>query len=604
MLAPMSLALCLTYQESGVIVVKPYDNARIICVVVLGIMLWKAMSRHYSVMVTPRTRLFEMLAALAVSMIFTIGQPISDSGVLVFSKIIFAQSVEYQITKSVSLLVLLIALIGNTVWIWTLISLLFGKLDEYSSGNVLGISCKSIGIPLVVLILLLCWMPYIVIWFPGAITSDQSNQLAQFFGYGDVPLTDRFPFFVGIVFSSLYKIGNCVDSSGITGIFLISLLQIFVSLFVCVTILRWIYILSQSRLIRVFSVAFFALFPLVPIYTISVGKDGLHAFLLALFCMQLFLFLESKQRSLPESKIYTPWAISIVALLVVLTRNNGIFLAVPSLLVLAPITKKREIINIVGIILVASIVWMRVLVPSFGVANFGSREVLSIPAQIVGANLSAGQKIDGNTKSILENSYSASLKKVGASYVPDISDPSKGLLAVDEEDRSSTMSYCMAAFTVFREHPLTSIVAVFRTTMNMYPATPGTYWYEDCPYFCDPHDSFAAAGWCPSAKSLYEKDGSKLNTTFRNALYILHRSFPLSVLYTPGTYFILLVILYCYTFSKNRIRVGIVCSALPLVFLETVLFAAPCGSIRYALPLIFSLPFVLMLFEYAKNIEG
>ena len=139
--------------------------------------------------------------------------------------------------------------------------------------------------------------------------------------------------------------------------------------------------------------------------------------------------------------------------------------------------------------------------------------------------------------------------------------------------------------------------------MSMYPGTPGTYWYEDCPYFCNPRDGFSASGWCPSAEALSEKDDSAVNMGLRNMLYVLHSTFPLSSLYTPGSYFVLLVILYGYVLSKRKGRLAAACSMLPLVVLEAVLFAAPCGSVRYALPLVFSLPFALLLFERASYCE-
>lgn len=133
--------------------------------------------------------------------------------------------------------------------------------------------------------------------------------------------------------------------------------------------------------------AFLALFPLVPTYTISIGKDGLHAFLLALLCLQTFLFVMARHRTIPNGRIYSPLAIAIVSLLVAFTRNNGIFLVVPPLAVLAIATRDRRIIAVTAAVVIASFAWMRVIIPSLGVQSFGSKEALSIPAQIVGANL-------------------------------------------------------------------------------------------------------------------------------------------------------------------------------------------------------------------------
>ena len=602
LLVPMSIALCVSYGTGGVLAVKPYDPVRIIALMLLGVLLWKTVHNEA---VPARTRLSGIWSSVIIALVLTIGQPLAESDGLVFSTIRFEQSIQYGLNGFVLAAIYALVFIGNFAWVWSAVSTLFLAIDNASSSDGTAVEpSEPMSGWLVALILVLCWLPYLIVWFPGAITSDQSNQLAQFFGYGGVPLTDRFPFLVGIVYSGMYRFGLLFDASGLFGIFLMTLLQIGVAVFVCVEIIRWIQLLSRSRAIRILPVVFFALFPLVPTYVVSIGKDGLHAFLLALFCLQVYLYIESGCRDLPESRVYSPWAIALVAILVCLTRNNGIFLVVPPLLVLAAFAGRRKMWLVTCSVLLVTLVWMRVLVPCMGVANFGSREVLSIPAQIVGANLSANTEIDSDTRSVLDRSYSKSLEEVGANYSPTISDPSKSLLALDEKGHATTAEYCMAALRLVREHPLTSIAAVLRTTMSMYPGTPGTYWYEDCPYFCNPKDGFSASGWCPSAEALSERDDGAVNMGFRNVLYVLHRTFPLSVLYTPGSYFVLLVVLYGYVLSKRKGRLAAACSMLPLVVLEAVLFAAPCGSVRYALPLVFSLPFALLLFERAGYCEA
>lgn len=216
-----------------------------------------------------------------------------------------------------------------------------------------------------------------------------------------------------------------------------------------------------------------------------------------------------------------------------------------------------------------------------------------------------GNAIDDGTRAVLERSYSVGLDVVGERYDPDLSDRSKELLVVGEPGHASTGAYCRAALQLFHEHPLTSFVAACRTTMNLYPAISGSYWSEDFPYFCAQNDTYAMPGWCPSAGTLSRRGGNEVTTFFRNALIYLHRSFPLSIAYTPGTYFFVLTVLYCYMLSHRNdgsgIRLGIVCGTLPLVMLEAVLIAAPCGSVRYALPLMFSLPFLLLMFEMTAH---
>lgn len=133
-----------------------------------------------------------------------------------------------------------------------------------------------------------------------------------------------------------------------------SVLQLVISLFMSTTIVHWTQLLSDSRLVRGFSLAFLALLPLVPTYAISIGKDVPHAFHLALLCQQTLLFIESGYRELLSSRICSPLAIAAVSLLVEFTRNNGIFSGMPPL--------------------VASFALMRMFIPSLGIPSFGPRE--------------------------------------------------------------------------------------------------------------------------------------------------------------------------------------------------------------------------------------
>lgn len=617
--AALSLAMCVTYTADGTIAIMPYDPARIIALIAFGIVLWKAISGcRQSGKGTMR---MAVVAAIILSAVLSIGCPIEEANRLVFTAVTIDNGTRFDIGIGTLALIYTLVLVGNAGWIWASVTLLFGKLDaiaspgrtachmqhggmpEHDEDAATALACQHsvMNTPTIAIILLLCWLPYLIVWFPGAITADQNYQLASMFRYGGVPLTDKFPYLVGIVYASLYRLGTLLDASGILGIFLMSLLQLVISLFVCTTIVHWIQLLSDSRFVRGFSLAFLALFPLVPTYTISIGKDGLHAFLLALLCLQAFLFIESKHRALPSSRICSPLAIAIVSLLVAFTRNNGIFLVVPPLVVIAIATGDRRVIATVVAVVIVSFAWMRMVIPSLGVPSFGPRETLTIPAQIVGANLSEGNDVDSETRAVLERSYSVGLDVVSEQYDPDLSDHSKDLLVVGESGHATVGEYCRAALRIFHEHPLTSFVAVCRTTMSLYPATSGSYWSEDFPYFCSKDDTYSMPGWCPSAAMLSERGGNAITTFFRNALVFLHRAFPLSIAYTPGTYFFVLVLLYCYMLSHDDydsgIRLGIVCGTLPLVMLEAVLAAAPCGSVRYALPLMFSLPFLLMMFE-------
>ncbi|MDD6694369.1 MAG: DUF6020 family protein [Olsenella sp.] len=640
--ALVGVAVSTSYSPDGTVLVSPFDLPSELAVLLALPLLWRALfgAPGEGAGGAGRSRLtpWSCVTSAVLALTVFLGRPIDEGGMLRFRSVVFASGMEaYELPGTAGFLVWsLLVLAGDLVLCWCLVRLAFDGLRalaarsrsavaekdvapdgpaaihgsaaaEAADGSLAG-ARRALGPLTIALVLLLAWLPYLVAWFPGTVTSDQSIQLAQFFGYAGHTMDTHYPFFVAVVFGNLYRLGTLVDPSGWTGILLMTLVQLACALLSLTEVCLWVERLRGRGRAFHLALAFCALFPLIPVYVVSIGKDGVHAFLVALLCLQLYLAATvgrgeaagpgvrlGADGHVEGSWLFSPWALLANGVLVSLTRNNGVFLVGFGLLVLLLLTRRREVAATLAATLAAFACWTYAVVPACGVEVLGPAEALSLPMQVVAANLHADAELDAGSREVLERSFSVPLDEVAGLYNPLVSDPVKNHVVVGEKDAASVGEFCSVALGLAREHPLTSFVAAARTTMSVYPFTLGTYYLEDKPYFNSPDDAHAALGWFASVDEIPEHVARPLAVAGTTLLKVARTTLPLSILYTPGTYFWLLVVLLGFALDEGRLRGATFCAVSPLVMLETVLVAAPCGSVRYALPLAYSLPLLMLL---------
>ncbi len=601
----MGIALGTRYNSDSTILVDSYGLATQLITIIAAYIFWKLSFDKGFLPDISRNSLWTIVCTAVLALVLFIYRPIDEGGMLWYQAITFPEGIKLDTTRSFIYWSIML-LIGDCCLCWAITCLAFAGIKKIGQAfNQAGEreEEKPISGRIIVLVLLIAWLPYLIVWFPGTLTTDQSHQIAQMIGYGGLELTDQYPFLVGLVYLSLYRLGLLFDPSGWSGILLMTLLQLAVALLVFYEVVRWIQIASRSRRVTMLALAFFALFPLIPVYIVSIGKDGLHAMLVTLLCLQVYLFVKDQRASLPSGKIYSSAAIALNCVFVSLTRSNGIFLAVFALIAAYIATKSRKVIITLLTLCTAFVAWTMVIVPACGVKNNGVTEALSLPLQVVSANLRAGSELDDNSRNVLDRSFSENLDVVADLYTPTIADPTKRLLVVGKEGSATTAEFCSVALRLCIQHPLTSITGALKTTMSLYPFTLGTFWHEDSPYYSLPSETWALSGWFDSSDEIGERSEAPLVEPSVVFLKGVHETLPLSILYTPGTYFWIIVCIVGFVLNERHFREvstgAIMASIMPLILLEGVLFAAPCGSVRYALPLVYCVPIYLL---YMKDL--
>lgn len=448
-----------------------------------------------------------------------------------------------------------------------------------------------------------CWMIYFILLFPGSIPTDTSRQLAQFFGAEGTVLDNHFPYFTSLVFGLLFQLGTLISNDGIASVALMSGFQIALGVYVYGTIALWINRLKAPKWLAILSIAFFSLFPLFPSHALTISKDYVHACIFSLFALQLILYSKSKNAPGTIGTTLTSMpTICITATLLCLTRNNGVFVAVPTLIILAAAFRTKTALAACAVSVALFVSWQSVVLPSLGVLPGETREALSVPAQIIGRYYANGYQPTEDMQRALERSITVNPNELAERYNPELSDDSKAAIKTDET--FSAASYVSVALHMGLEHPGSALSATLNTTFGFwYPFNLGSYWPLECvPYYPTRDDAYALPdSWFSGSGWIDRWNDDRLPIT--EQLQRLRTGTALvTFLYRPGTYIWLILLIITYALTR-RMRKRQLIALTPFLLLLLTLLAGPCASLRYSLPFIFSMPLFFLAIQPAKQPE-
>ncbi len=172
------------------------------------------------------------------------------------------------------------------------------------------------------LIIFALWTPYFLAFFPGILNSDTSDQLNQ--ALGGAGLNNHHPVLIAGFISLFAHLGLLISDNYYVAIALVTLAQMTVSAIVLGYVSSWLIARFNIPKLELLTVVFFGIFPVVPYFIVTIGKDTLFALSVILFAVKIYDFVVSRGASLQKWMGFMTF--SLVALLVIFTRNNGIYL--------------------------------------------------------------------------------------------------------------------------------------------------------------------------------------------------------------------------------------------------------------------------------------
>lgn len=536
---------------------------------------------------------------------------IKQNGWFIFLSIIFSIfiTIGYSYNKMnnwdlcfsnyIFLIITIVKIIGYTF----LFNLIINKLDDFISKNKKDIKLSSKlkkifeekPMLMSATIILICWLPYIIAFFPAILSPDPSFQIKQFFGietkYLDYTIqyengstiTNHHPVVHTVLLGGCVKIGHVIFNSTNAGLFLYSIIQISILVSVLAFTIKYMKIIKTPYYIRLLTLILYSVVPVFPLYAMSAVKDVIFTALVILYMISVYHLVSNNKEKL--SKV-TNFKLAILMLLIMLMRNNGIYLVLMSFPFLLFINKNRVKLLLV---LIAPVIlyncYSNYLLPYLKISQGSVREMLSIPFQQTARYV----KEDYNNLSKDEIKYIdkvLDIDTLASRYKPEIADPVKNeynKYTSDEELKD----YFKVWLKGLMKRPDIYIEA---TINNMYgylmPNTGNWYVYNKFDKRLNQEEIFN-----------YSYNDLKI---VRNVLAGYAESFPyipfIGLIVNMG--FIIWMYMYMFISMLKRRKYKYLIYLTPVISLLLVCLASPVNTyFRYAMPYVFAMPIMYAIFR-------
>lgn len=433
-------------------------------------------------------------------------------------------------------------------------------------------------------IILCLWMPFLIVLFPGTPTFDGMAMLN--WGYGIWPPNDHHPFIQSLFYA---KIISLKDYFGET--FAFGLLFGILSLFQLINYSLSSYILSKQKLGDIFPWYFYPLFfgiiPLFPLYSQAIMKDGSYASCFVLFCVSLLSLLNDHNIN---SKFKIWFIFFYSAIFLCLIRHNGIYVVVFSLISILIFMGRKNIdcAKRIFVILITIISMMfclkKIIYPLWDVYPATARETYGIFGQMIGRVVADNfNQLSNDDKKEIAKSI-PKFQTIPKVYNPEIFNPVKNLI----EFKVSRTEIISLTAQICKKFPKSCLKGLVNYTYLYFYPFGRNHFRPVFPYGIT--TDFVNTGYFDYKYYFSQKLRKKI--IYYSNFWV--NTFPLSLFCNPALSSFLLITVFCIVLLKKKIKLVIVTSP---IFLSLImnLMSPVNGDVRYALPIISSLPLLLVI---------
>ena len=465
---------------------------------------------------------------------------------------------------------------GFAIICFAFVSFLFRKADEFVFSAPERFSWKRAA--LMTLCLMLAWLPWFLSQYPGILSVDSRNQMRTALGLD--PMADYHPVFHTLLIRWALVIGRALFGTNQEGTAVYSVLQmLFMALSFSVS-LELVRKYQVSRFFRVTAFLWFALYPVHGTFAITMWKDILYSGAVLAYTALLFYALMEKQKSgncVFYQKRYC-FLLVFFSLLMPFLRHNGFYalvLSVPFLALALPEQRKAYIIlSAVSVIFYLGV--RNVLFPALGVLPGRAVEMLSVPLQQIGMTFKRHKDVFTDKEWDMIHRYFTG-DELGAIYNPMWADRMKipfNSQAYDEDKTGFFEMWAHFGAKYWKDY-------IDALLYNCYG-----YWYPEAENYVfifgvdnELGDVYEDPIWNPQWMRDYREwlDHSEF---YRQPL--------LSLLFSPGAYFWLLLIAFAYCVYR---RSPLAMLFMPCFFTWLTALGSPVFcEYRYLYPLVVSSP--------------
>lgn len=228
-----------------------------------------------------------------------------------------------------------------------------------------------VGHPMLVsfFVLLLCWIPYIIVFYPGNLYQDTSNQISSVMGQS--PLLATAPPLGTLLMGGLYALARLAMSQN-ASFFMLVIFQTLILALALSYAVSTLFALRCPAWLGWGSLLFFAWPGLIPKFLVYVGKDTFYlACYVPLLCELAKLALAPASRAgLIRLALFTLGTLTM--------RLNGVLAVVPAALCSLPLMKKRGRIKAFWATFGTALVcWALLVTVAFPAAGFRKNDTRS-----------------------------------------------------------------------------------------------------------------------------------------------------------------------------------------------------------------------------------
>jgi len=231
-----------------------------------------------------------------------------------------------------------------------------------------------------------CYGIFLVLYYPGIINYDNANQIKEMMGihtrYLDAinpisnsTLTNFNPIVHTFMLGGLFKVGYILGNVNF-GMFLYTLIQMLIVISIYSYIISYSIKNKANPLISFIILLVLGITPTFGYYSITAVKDTLYTAFLLLFSLKIYDFIKRENIKTKDYLI-----LFLISMLVILFRNNGVYIVLCTIPFLLFKERKLPIVGIMSLIILSYVSFNNLLLPSLGISGTSIRETLSIPFQ-------------------------------------------------------------------------------------------------------------------------------------------------------------------------------------------------------------------------------
>lgn len=460
--------------------------------------------------------------------------------------------------------------------------------------------------------ILVAWLIYIIAFYPSIMTIDGYNQLKQFLKVEnyysdtvaliskDMLITNHHPVMHTLMLGGFLSLGRFFSNDNL-GLFFYTIFQVLILSSVLAYTIKYLKHINVRNRFLYILLFMYAFIPAFPFYAITATKDTIYTALIILFIIEIHKIISLKKDE--KIKIRKIIVLILLMLSICLMRNNGVYVVILSFLPIVFYSKKNIVRNLIAIVIVlaAYCTYLNVLLPCFNISQGSIRETLSIPFQQT-ARYKKYYENETTEEEKEKINKILNYETIDDMYMPESADLVKGTFKKNST-KEELLEYFKVWFEQLKKHPGVYVDSLINNTYGyFYPLTSSSYIeYHD---LNNPLLKVQANFWLPKYQSKF------MNYSYNNlsGLRKILANYAIDFQYIPvigwsvNVAFNTWVIILLIAFSIAKQKKKDVILLLPSIVTLMVCIASPLNNcFRYALPIIFSNPFIALIILKEKQ---